>query len=293
MPLLAGRVRALLGAALVSVLLSSATVARADEVWRDVDPDNLVLLDTQYGRVAIELAPDFAPKMVERFKALIRTRFYVGKYFYRVIDGFVAQGGIGEGDDKKLPQWPALKGEFERELSSDFVFTPLGNSDLHAPEAGHLDGFPAGRDPATNKAWLIHCYGTVAVARDDNPDTGATEFYIVIGHAPRRLDRNLTVFGRVIDGMEFVQKLNRGNPEIESGVIQDPGKRDPILNVRMANELPDEQRPLYQVMRTESPAFAKRKEERRNINNPFYVLKPPPVLDICGLTVPVRLKPKS
>src|ERR1700761_2216096 len=76
--------------------------------WRPVDPNNLVLIGTKYGTVAVELSPAFAPKHVERMRALIRAHFYDGTNFYRVIDGFVAQGGIGEGDDKKSKAWPPL-----------------------------------------------------------------------------------------------------------------------------------------------------------------------------------------
>src|SRR3954471_14412820 len=175
--------------------------------WRDVDPNNLVLIDTRYGEVAVELAPEFAPKHVERVRALIRAHFYDGLSFYRVIDGFVAQGGIGEGtastkdhpkEAASLSKCPALKAEFERPIGNDVVFTPLGNADLFAPEVGHVGAFPTGRDSKAGRLWMIHCPGTFAFARDNGADTATTEFYIVIGEAPRRLDRNLSAFGRVI-----------------------------------------------------------------------------------------------
>jgi peptidylprolyl isomerase len=139
--------------------------------------------------------------------------------------------------------------------------------------------------------WLVHCYGAVAMARDDAPDTGATEFYVVIGHAPRRLDRNLSVFGKVLEGMEYLQKLNRGNPEVESGVIQDASRRDRIVKTQIASDMPEGERPRYQVMRTDSEVFAKRVEERRRPPTPFLIRKPPPYLDVCNVSVPVRHKP--
>jgi len=263
--------------------------------WRDVDPDNLVLIDTRYGQVAVELAPQFAPNHVERLRALIRAHFYDRLSFYRVIDGFVAQGGIGEGtaatkDHPKeaaaLSQWPPLKAEFEQPMSAKQIFTPLGNRDLFAPEAGHIDGFPVGRE--NGRQWPIHCPGTFAFARDNGADTATTEFYIVIGEAPRRLDRNLTAFGRVIDGMQYLQKLNRGDPKVENGVIQDISKRDPITRMRLAGDLPAPDRPHYQVMRTDSASFAKEKALRKNPAPEFYLHTPPPILDICGLSAPVR-----
>jgi peptidylprolyl isomerase len=266
--------------------------------WRDVDPNNLVLIDTGYGQVAVELAPQFAPRHVERARALIRAHFYDGLSFYRVIDGFVAQGGIGEGtaatkDHPKeavaLTKWPPLKAEFEQPISVSQRFTPLGNRDLFASEVGHIDGFPVGRE--NGRQWPIHCPGTFAFARDNGADTATTEFYIVIGEAPRRLDRNLSAFGHVIDGMQYLQKLKRGDPKIENGVIQDVANRETIVRMRLAADLPPKDRPHYQLMRTDSASFATEKELRKNPAPEFYIHTPPPILDICGLSVPVRRVP--
>ena len=268
--------------------------------WRDVDPDNLILIDTRYGEVAVELAPDFAPHHVARMRALVRAHFYDGKSFYRVIDGFVAQGGEGEGtaSTKGYPKdlranstWPKLKAEFDAPIRKEVAFTPLGSPDLYAPEVGHVNGFPAARDMKDARMWIVHCPGTFAFARDNGNDTASTEFYIVIGEAPRRLDRNLTAFGRVIDGMQFVQKLARGNPDIASGVIADPKLRDAIVRVRLAADMPPAGRPHYQVMRTESAAFAAKKAAKLNPAPEFYHRKPPQILDLCLVPAPVRKAP--
>ncbi len=265
--------------------------------WRDISPDNLLLVETRYGTTAIELAPEFAPNHVARVRALVRARFYDGKSFYRVIDGFVAQGGIGEGtaatkdypkDAAALKKWPPLKAEFDRPAGNDVVFTPLGNADLFAPQVGHVNGLPVGRDPKTGRMWILHCPGTFAFARDNDENTATTEFYIVIGQSPRRLDRQLTAFGRVIDGMQFIQKLNRGDPAVESGVIQDRSRRDRIIRIRLASDLPAAQRPHYQVLRTDSPSFAAEKKKRLHPAPEFYHRPVPQVLDICAVAVPVR-----
>ncbi len=289
---------ALAGAMLLFAVGHAADAPQIPQsAWRDVEPDNLALIDTKYGETVIELAPKFAPHHVARLRALIRARFYDGKSFYRVIDGFVAQGGIGEGtaatkdypqDAATLKNWPPLKAEFDRPAGNDVAFTPLGNADLFAPEVGHVDGFPVGRDPKTGRVWILHCPGTFAFARDNAEDTATTEFYIVIGQSPRRLDRQLTAFGRVIDGMQYIQKLNRGDPAVDSGVIQDRSKRDAIIRVRLASDLPAAKRPHYQVMRTDSAAFAAEKKKRLHPAPEFYHRPVPQVLDICALTVPVR-----
>jgi peptidylprolyl isomerase len=286
---------------LVSGLILVTGIARAtapvDPDWRRVDPQNLLLIETKYGTTAVELAPAFAPDHVERMRALAAAHFYDGTTFYRVIEGFVAQGGVGEDtastkDKPKNPEiekkWPPLKAEFERPWGTDTTFTPLGSPDLFAKRTGHVDGFPVGRDPKTKTQWIIHCPGTFAFARDDKADTATTEFYVVIGEAPRRLDRNLTAFGRVIDGMEYLQKLQRGDPAVDNGVIADKAKQDAIIAVTLASDLPEAQRPRYEVMRTDTKAFADWKAKKTNPAPGFYIRQPPRVLDICLAPVPSR-----
>jgi len=275
----------------------TASMARAADDWRKVDPDNLVLIDTKYGETAVELAPGFAPKHVERMRALIRAHFFDGLTFYRVIEGFVAQGGAGEdtastkdkpADPEIEKKWPKLKAEFERPIRRGSKFTPLGSPDLFARQAGHVDGFPVGRDPKTKTQWMIHCAGTFAFARDNDADTATTEFYIVIGEAPRRLDRNLTAFGRVIDGMQYIQKLERGDPAVDNGVIADKSKQDKIVSVRLASDISETERLGYEVMRTDTKAFAAWKAKKKNPAPGFYIRQPPPILDICLSPVPSR-----
>ena len=296
-----------LTALLVALLAGPASAADAPppapsapppEAWRDVAPENLVLIDTRQGQVAVELSPEFAPNHVARLRKLIRAHFYDGQSFYRVIDGFVAQGGADE-DTSATPDapvnaelekaWPKLKAEFDRPFGDDVTFTPLGNPDLFAPEVGFVNGFPVGRDPADKREWLVQCPGTFAFARDNDDDTATTEFYIVIGEAPRRLDRNLTAFGRVLSGMQYLQKLERGDPDVDAGVIQDKTKRDPIIHMQLAADLPVTSRPHYQVLRTDSPSFADLVNSKRHPAPDFYHRPPLANLDICGMAVPVRL----
>ena len=285
--------------ALTVGILTVPMARAADDAgdWRKVDPDNLVLIDTKYGETAVELAPRFAPKHVERMRALIRAHFFDGLTFYRVIEGFVAQGGAGEdtastkdkpADPEIEKKWPKLKAEFERPIARGTRFTPLGSPDLFARRVGHVDGFPTGRDPKTRTQWMIHCAGTFAFARDNDADTATTEFYIVIGEAPRRLDRNLSAFGRVIDGMQYVQKLERGDPSVNNGVIADKSKQDAIVSMRLASDIPEAERPSYEVMRTDTKAFAAWKAKKKNPAPGFYIRQPPPILDICLSPVPAR-----
>ena len=276
---------------------ADAPVGPPPEAWRDVAPDNLVLIDTRYGQVVVELAPEFAPGHVARMRKLLHAHFFDGKTFYRVVDGFVAQGGADEDtsatpdatvNDKLLKDWPKLKAEFDHPLFDDPKFTPLGNPDSFAPEVGFVDGFPAGRDMTDKKEWVLHCPGTFAFARDNEDDTATTEFYIVIGQAPRRLDRNLTAFGRVLSGMQYLQKLERGDPDVDMGVIQDAAKRDPIIHMTLASDLAEKDRPHWQVLRTESASFADSVDKRRHPGTDFYRRPPSPNLDVCSVPVQVR-----
>ena len=225
--------------------------------WRDVSPENLILIETEYGDIVIELNPDFAPNHANQFRQLVRDDVYNGIHFYRVIDAFVAQGGLQE--DALIEPFPTLINENDRPLS-DAPFIPLGNADLFAPIVGHINGFAVGRSESLEKEWLLHCPGALAMARDTDPDSGGTEFYIVLD-AQRYLDRNLTIFGRVIDGMQYVQKLKRGVRAIESGVIQAPDVGDEILSMTVAADMDEMIRPKYQVQAMPSQAFEDAKTE--------------------------------
>jgi len=126
--------------------------------------------------------------------------------------------------------------------------------------------------------------------RDLEPDCGRTEFYIV-RDAQRYHDRNLYVFGRVISGMQYVQKLKRGDRAIENGVIQAPEQGDEILSMTVAADMDLTVRQNYQVQAMPPPAFEDAKTEKRVRENEFFYRKPPEVLDICGFEVPVRPTP--
>lgn len=275
---------------LAALLFSAAAFAAEPppDAWRDVDPANLLLIDTHYGEVAVEMAPEFAPNAVARMRALARAHALDGKSFYRVVDGFVAQAGLEALTSAQKAQWPDLPAEFERDAVG-MSYAPLGSKDLHAQDVGHWMGFPVGVDLAQGKAWIIHCPGTVAFARDNDPDSASTEFYIVIGEAPRRLDRNLTAFGRVIWGMQYVQKIKRGDAEVNNGVIAGDKTRDHMIRVRIASDLPANKRPHFQVLKTDSAWFAAFKQAQMG-TTAFYV-RPPAGLDICAPLVRTRKVP--
>lgn len=272
---------------LIFILVISANLYAQDEGWREPDPENLAYMELTDGTVIIELNPMFAPKTVEQFKKLTREGFYHGLSFYRVIDGFVAQGGDGSDISEQQPH-PSLPAEFEIEWEGDTSFFTVQKNDLFAYETGFIDGFAAARDEQGETAWLTHCPGVVAMARGNEADSGSTDFYIVIGQAPRYLDRNLTIFGRVLHGMDKVQRIIRG-PSDQNGIIEDEVQRSRIKTMKIAADLEEDQRKGIYVTNTNSSGFAEAVEGRRNRSHEFFHHKPPKVLDVCQVPVAVRV----
>lgn len=281
--------------------ISVSCFAQDDLIWNSLDPDNTVYLEMQEGTVVILLNPVFAPETVKHFKQLLAEQFYRGTSFYRVIDGFVAQGG-DESDIDGSQASKTLKAEFEidwpskpadKEASKNWQpmsWTPVQTDDMFAAYTGFIDGFPAARDDnKAGKVWLTHCPGTVAMARNDDPDSGATDFYIVIGQAPRYLDRNLTVFGRVVWGMDVVQRIKRGS-KLKNGIIEEDLERSWIKRMRLAASLEPEQRLNILVADTNSDGFRNMLKERRDRSEKFFYHKPPKVLDICQVPILARLE---
>lgn len=282
------RPQRLLTAILLAWLAGAALPAfAADLVWREVDPDNLVLVELAEGQFAIELNPRFAPRTVRQFRKLVQARFYDGLPFYRVIDGFVAQGGDGS-DLGEYSDIPLLDAEFEIEYGDDLPFTLAQQGDLFADQAGFVDGFAVARDRAARTAWLAHCPGAVAMARNEGPDTSRTDFYVVIGQAPRYLDRNMNVFGRVVAGMDTVQRIRRGAPA-DNGIISDDAASSRIRRMVLVADLPEDERPTALVPDTAHEAFDDQLDGRRDRREKFFHHKPPKVLDVCQVPTAGRL----
>ncbi|MBB3809513.1 peptidylprolyl isomerase [Pseudochelatococcus contaminans] len=149
------------------------------------DPENTLILETTKGRVVIALRPDLAPLHVARIKELARKKFYDGIVFHRVIEGFMAQTGCPHGTGTGGSDLPDLKAEFNTEP---------------------------------------HVRGTVSMARAQNPNSANSQFFICFDDA-RFLDRQYTAWGKVIEGMENVDKIKRGEP------VRDP---DSIITMRVA-----------------------------------------------------------
>jgi len=179
-----------------------------------------------------------------------------------------------------------LKAEFTVPMKNDTAFTQLPERDGYAPQVGHSNGFPSARDPKSRRAWLAHCYGMVGVGRDTDADSGnGTSLYAVNGHAPRHLDRNITVVGRVVSGMSLLSTLPRGTAAL--GFYDKPELNVPILSVKMAADVPEGERSKLEVMRTDSAAYQAALDAQRYRSGPWNKYTPGYV-ELCNAPIPVR-----
>ena len=159
-----------------------------------------------------------------------------------------------------------------------------------ARQVGFSDGFPVGVDTTDGTAWLAHCYGVVGAGRSNDADSSnATELYVVIGQSPRQLDRNMSMVGRVVQGMELLSALPRGVGPL--GFYADPAQRVTIRAARMASDLKPADRLKLQVLRTDTPLFAELVEARRNRRDDFYK-RPAGHIDLCNVPLPSRIAPE-
>ena len=257
--------------------------------WKTIPADDLLVMDlASGGRVVIQLAPAFAPVHVANIKALARGGYWNGATVYRVQDNYVAQWGLNE-SDKLWPKGVTAKPppEYTRPLKGLDV-RPLGYADPYATGAGFVDGWPVAYSLKGGWADLTHCYGYVGVGRDLSPDTGTGgELYAVIGHAPRHLDRNIALVGRVVEGIERLSSLPRGTEAL--GFYKDKAQYLPIASVRVVSDMPANERPSYEVMDTASATFARYLRVRANRHDDFYI-RPAGGVDLCNVQVPVRKK---
>jgi peptidylprolyl isomerase len=256
--------------------------------WRALNDEHTLYMDLPGGRVVIELLPALAPRTVANIEALARLHYFDGLSILRVQDNYVAQWGDPDAARRIPDNMQKLAPEFAVALGAA-AFTLLPDHDGYAPQVGFVDSFAAARDPATGLAWLTHCYGAVGVGRDNDPASGnGSELYAVIGHAPRHLDRNVTVVGRVRQGIELLSSLPRGTAEM--GFYDKPAQRVTISSTQLASDLPLAQRLHLEVLRSDSPTFAAVVAARRNRHDDWY-LRPAGYIELCNVPLPVRSAP--
>jgi cyclophilin family peptidyl-prolyl cis-trans isomerase len=286
--------------------------AKADE-WVGIAPSDLLVMDLapdakgKPRRVVIQLMPaPFSQGWVGNIRKLAAAKWWDGTSINRVQDNYVVQWGDAT-EKKALPEGlsvvpesgyitPPFRGVKHASSTQDVndiladaanPRLPRSQTDAYPFVTQVLLGWPLASD-GRNNFWPTHCYGMVGVGRNLSPDTGTgAELYTVIGHAPRHLDRNIALVGRVIEGIENLSSLPRGTGAL--GFYESEAERLPILSVRMGTDAKDV--PAFEYLSTESASFAAYADARANRRDPFFNV-PAGGADICNIPVPIRRKGK-
>ena len=276
---------------------SEIVAAAKANAWVAIKSSDLMIMDLapdskgKPRRVVIQLMPaPFSQGWVSNIRKLATAHYWDSTSINRVQDNYVAQWGDAT-EKKALPEGLAVVPESDYVTpdwpSKDWIFAQAdGRPDAYAGAHGFYVGWPLAQ--GRKGLWPIHCYGMVGVGRNLSPDTGSgAELYTVIGHAPRHLDRNIALVGRVIEGIEHLSSLPRGTGAL--GFYEKEEERVPILSVRLGNEAKDV--PAFEYLDTESESFAAYADARANRRDPFFNI-PAGGADICNIPVPIRRKAK-
>ncbi|MBA4001034.1 peptidylprolyl isomerase [Brevundimonas sp.] len=259
----------------------AAAASPPESDWRTVAPENLLVIDTNRGRILVEMSPLAAPGHVERMRLLARNGFYDGLVWHRVIDWFMAQTGdpLGTGDGQSA--YPDLTAELTFRRGADMPFTPAADP-MGAP-VGFLGSLPIQTQPdalmartgdGMVHAWGVYCPGVAGMARGEAQDSANSQFFLMRQAYPS-LDKRYTAWGRVISGLDVVRAIKTG--EEPSGTVATP--QDVMTSVRVAADIPAAQRPVARVLDTESPTFGDMIERTRAARGADF--------SICDLEPPV------
>lgn len=229
--------------ALTSSISCSSFAVEAD-AWRNLDPEHTLIIDSSKGRLIIEMRPEMAPKAVERIKLLTREKVYDGLQFHRVIAKFVAQTGNPNNKDGGTSNHPNLPPEMLFRIPYADIGAWASQSSDSA--TGFIGSVPiqslsltdtSKKSQAALRSWGAHCPGVAGMGRDDARDSANSEFYFMLD-ASRRLDRDYTVFGRIVSGMDVLLRLQHGEP---------PAHPDVMQTVKIMADIPVASRPAIKV----------------------------------------------
>ncbi len=271
--------------AVLAALLALAPAAAAAKGppagpdWRALDPQNTLVIDTSKGRVVVELVPEAAPEHVARVKLLARRGFYDGLVFFRVIDWFMDQTGDPKNTGEGGSDEPNLKAEFSFRRSADTPFVeasaPMGAQTgfvRSLPVISQTSALMGLTGDMKVAAWGTYCPGVVGMARDDDPDSANSQFFLMRQAYPS-LDKRYTAFGRVVTGLDVVRAIKTGEP------VTDP---DRMIRVRVMADMPVADQPKIQLIDPRGPAFHKLVAEVRHRRGADF--------SVCDIDLPVRAR---
>jgi peptidylprolyl isomerase len=250
------------------------------DLWRAIDAENTLVIDTAKGRIVVELRPEFAALAVARVKRLARSRFYDGLLFHRVIDGFVAQTGDPDNHDGGKSAEPDLPAEFTFRLGAEVpraaVRRPQGETEgfIGAQPYVAVDELRMALSPDRRvTAWGPYCAGVMGMGHDADPDSGNSEFFLM-RETTRSLDRRYSAVGRVVLGQSVVRALAVGDP---------PSNPDRMQRVRVLADMPEAERPTVRILNTLSPQFQGLAAQVRAQKGADF--------SVCDVEPPVRVEP--
>lgn len=258
----------------------AAPAAPSAADWRTPDPQNVLVIDTNKGRIIVEMYPQLAPNHVVQIRALAHDKFYDGQAFFRVVDGFMDQTGDPTNSGTGGSKLPDLKAEFTFRRGADTPFVSAQSAD--GGELGFIGSAPVWSQSSDLMAMTadgkvngygLFCAGTAGMARAGDPNSANSQFYLM-RDTYDSLNRKYTVWGRVIAGQDVVRSIKTGEP------VEAP--QDQMLSVRLLSDLPEAQRPKIQVVDTQGSYFrAKLAAEKAAKGDDFSV---------CDVDIPSKVQ---
>ena len=258
-----------------------------EDAWRTVDPENLLVIDTKYGDIGVELFPEIAPNHVAQIKALTKQGFYNDVVFHRVIDGFMNQTGDGtNGNGTGDSTLPNINAEFTFRRGTDMPFTLVTAKKVDEGEIGvgfyknlQIASQPTSQAMFTkdNKvdAFGLHCKGVTSMARTSDPNSANSQFFLMRAQA-EHLDTQYSIWGNTVMGYDLLEKPQVGTIGEIPGWVPDR-----MNTVEIAADMAEGERPTVQVLRTDHPAFGNWLKTQKKADGTFP--------NVCELSVPTRV----
>lgn len=248
--------------------------------WRTPDAEDVMVIDTNKGRIFVELAPRLAPTHVERIRTLTRRGFYDGRSFFRVIDVFMAQTGDPLDTGAGGSDLPDMSAEFTFRRGAADPFVPV--ADTGGSQTGFVGVMPVMTQSPMLMAmtadqkitgWGLFCPGVAGMARGSEENSANSQFFLMRQAYPS-LEKRYTAFGRVVAGLEVVRAIKTGEP------VAAP--QDLMTQVRMLADIPASERPTLRVVDTAGPWFAAQVAQQRAEDGADF--------SACNLKIPSEVK---
>ncbi|HEY2355967.1 MAG TPA: peptidylprolyl isomerase [Phenylobacterium sp.] len=248
--------------------------------WRTPDPNDVMVIDTNKGRILVEIVPEAAPQHAVRMRELAHENFFDGLRFFRVIEDFMAQTGDPQNSGQGGSSKPNVPAEFTFRRGSDTPFVMA--ADQTVAEIGFIKSLPVmsqsmmlGAMTKDQKvtAWPLYCQGVAGMARDNNPDSGNSQFFLMRARFPS-LEKKYTAWGRVISGQDVVNSIKVGEP------VEQP--QDRMERVRLLADLPEAERPKIRVIDPKGPWFKAEIERQKAAKGAGF--------SACDVTIPAEVK---